>query len=183
MIKLWKALALPVFLGFIFLGGYLYFYLGGNKEVTVTEVQIEPINTLYKVHRGAYHKINDTITTVETWAQKNNIPCKRSFGHYLDDPRTVDEVRLKSHGGCILEQPLASGLVLPEGVTLGQIESGTYLRAEFSGSPAIGPWKVYPALEKKAEVTSQKLKNSSVEIYTILPDQKMKTEYLIQIEK
>ena len=182
MIRLWRLLALPVFLGLIFLGAYLYFYLGGYKDVVVDVVDQAEMQTVFTTHRGAYHQINAAITKVEEWAKSHGQTCLKTFGEYLDDPRQVDEVRLRSRAGCLLDEPLKTS-ALPEGFEVGSLPAGQYVHAVFTGSPAIGPWKVYPRLNDY--VAQQKLQagTSSIEIYKINADGKMTTEYLLPLVK
>ena len=136
-----KTLLLSVFLGIIFLGTYLYFYLGAFKDVHVHLVEVPSFHILYKKHIGPYHKINEVILSIEQWAQKHNLPCSQSFGEYLDKPGEVDEDRLRSHGGCLTPK---TDVPLPEGFFQRTLEANKYISAEFSGSPAIGPFVVYP---------------------------------------
>jgi len=180
MLKLWRLVALPVLLGFALLGAYLYIYLGAGEEVVVEKVEWPQMSMVYKDHRGAYHHINSVIVTVEDWARKNNIPCSRTFGEYLDDPRQVAEERLSSRAGCLLDPGVDPG-ELPEGFAVKNTPSTTYIHATFSGSPAIGPWRVYPKLTEFADKFSLRTATSTLEIYTVLPDGGMKTDYLVPV--
>lgn len=181
MLRLWRLVALPIFLGFVFLGAYLYHHLGGWREVVVDQTEQPALVLLYQVHRGAYHHINAVITAVETWAKDNQIPCARTFGEYLDDPRAVSEERLTSHGGCLLGETLRPE-ILPEGFFIETKPPAAYVRGQFQGSPAIGPWRVYPRLHQFIEQNGLKSSTRAIEIYTMLPEGGMATEYLIPIE-
>ncbi|MGE0762212.1 MAG: GyrI-like domain-containing protein [Bdellovibrionales bacterium] len=180
--RLWRLVALPVFLGFFILGAYLYYYLGGYKPVLVELVERPEVQVISRSHRGAYHQINNVIVQVEEWAKSKQVPCSRTFGEYLDDPRQVDEGRLRSKAGCVLEQPLDPATLPPE-ISASTLSAGRYVRAEFTGSPAIGPWKVYPKLTEFAEQHKLKPSTSSIEIYTLTADGKMLTEYLLPVQK
>lgn len=179
MLSMWRLIATPVLVGFLILGGYLYFYLGGNKPVVVERRPLKEMNLLYRVHRGPYHHINQVIEAVEKWARDNGVPCTRTFGEYLDDPRQVPEERLTSHGGCILAEPLSQSL--PMDLQTKVLPAAHYIHATFEGSPAIGPWRVYPKLGEFAESHKLRTATSTLEVYTLLSGGKMKTEYLVPI--
>ncbi len=180
MIRLWRLVALPVLLGFVLLATYLFFYLGYYKPVEVTMVESAGLNTLFRSHRGAYHLINQVIVEVENWAKSQGLSCERTYGEYLDDPQKVEQGRLRSRAGCILDGPVDEKS-LPEGFQAGLIPAGPYVQAVFSGSPAIGPWKVYPRLADFIQEKNLKTGSQTIEIYTIKADGKMQTQYLIPI--
>lgn len=182
MIRLWKLLALPFFLGLLFLSIYLYSYLGGYKPVEVILSQEQERNVIFKNHRGAYHTINETITTVETWAKAHGLKCTESFGEYLDDPEVTPEGQLHSRGGCVLEMgEIAADL--PADFIKETFSPGEFVKASFAGSPAIGPWKVYPKLKEFIQKQMLKASPSSLELYKILGPDAMTTEYLIRIDR
>lgn len=157
----------------------LYFNLGGHKEVLLEEnFQSPGMHVIYKMHSGPYHKILGTIETVENWATANNIPCRKTFGEYLDDPHSADESRLRSNGGCVVSQPAAN---LPEGFEQRFIEPAKYLKATFEGAPSIGPFKVYPKAEQWAKENRLTFAGPIIEIYTILGPKTVVTEYLFPL--
>ena len=175
-----KTLLLSVSLGIIFLGTYLYFYLGAFKDVHVYLAEVPPFHILYKKHIGPYHKINEVILSVEQWTQKHNLPCSQSFGEYLDKPGEVDEDRLQSHGGCLTPK---TDVQLPEGFFQRTVEANKYISAEFSGSPAIGPFVVYPKLEKFAIKARLETQSKSFEIYQTQGSDQITTRYLIPLRQ
>ena len=182
MIRMWRLLALPFFLGLLFLAAYLYYYLGGYKPVVVNLVDQPELQTVYRPHRGAYHQINTVISEVETWAKAHQIPCSKTFGEYLNNPQQVEQSRLKSNGGCILEAALQIQ-DLPEHFIKGTIPAGRYVHATFAGSPAIGPWKVYPKLSDFMAEKTLQTSTTSIEVYTIEDDGKMTTDYFLPVIK
>jgi len=179
MIKLWRSVAVPVLLGFVLLGAYLYFYLGASRDVQISIVDLPPIHLIFKEHRGPYHQINPVIVSVEEWAKKNGVSCTETFGEYLDDPQVVDEDRLRSRAGCLSRRPLAP--ILPPEIKLESRPPGRYIQARFSGSPAIGPWVVYPKIKAFVAEKGVSVSTSTIEVYTVHPDGHMDTEYLIAI--
>lgn len=87
-----------------------------------------------------FHKILDSLEKVEAWAKDAKVDCSKSFGHFLDDPEVVEHERLRSHVGCIVDQNKTD---LPENFKMKTLPAGKYVVADFMGSPAIGPMKVY----------------------------------------
>ena len=157
---------------------YLYFYLGFYKPVDVALERRGPLYFLYKTHTGAYHQIGPAISAVENWTHEHKVPCEKTFGEYLDDPQAVDQDRLRSRGGCVLSGPLNSP---PAEFQYEQRPEREYVVARFSGSPAIGPFKVYP--KAKQFISEKRLKSAegAIEVYLVRGD-KVETEYLFPIE-
>lgn len=173
-----KMFFLAVITIFVLGGVYLYSYLGAYKPVEVGLEKRGPYYFLFKQHLGPYHKIVSKIEEVEKWAAEHNMRCPQTFGEYLDNPETVDEDRLRSHGGCIMG---ASVETVPPDFQYQIRPEKLYAVAKFTGSPAIGPFKVYPKLRKFLE--EQRLKSSSpaIEIYTV-NGSNVTTEYLFAID-
>lgn len=173
-----KYFFLAILVGALGLATYLYFYLGVSKPVEVAIQEKGAIYLLYSKHTGAYHKINATIEKVEAWARANGVLCRQTFGEFLDDPQAVDEDRLRSHAGCVLNQPLGS--IAHEPFIYEERKPGRYAVAEFTGSPAIGPMKVYPKVRKFLD--QERLRSSApvVEVYTINGNS-VRTEYLFPL--
>lgn len=161
------------------LAAYLFFYLGVNKPVSVELEERGPFHFIYKNHLGAYHEIGPVISAVESWAAEKHLDCPLTFGEYLDDPDAVDQDRLHSRGGCILnEKP---SLELPEGLTYEERARKHYAVGRFEGSPAIGPWKAYPKIKDFIETRRLKASGTVLETYLIRGD-KVTTEFLFPVE-
>lgn len=165
-------------MGFVILGGYLYIYLGAFKDVQVNLIDEPSFHIIYKNHVGPYHKINKVIRSVEKWAQEQNLPCTQTFGEYLDDPNQVPHERLRSHGGCLTPK---TPITLPKGFSQRTVGPSQYLEAKFSGSPAIGPFIVYPEIKRFASDQRLKTQSKSFEIYEVYDTNTLKTRYLIPI--
>lgn len=161
------------------LATYLYFYLGFYKPVSLAVEKRGPIYLLYKTHTGAYHQIGPAISAVENWARENNIPCEKTFGEYLDNPQAVDQDRLRSRGGCFLGAPLAKP---PPEFQYEQRAEKEFVVARFSGSPAIGPFKVYPKAHEFIAEKRLKTSEASLEVYLIRGGDEVETEYLFPVE-
>jgi hypothetical protein len=158
---------------------YLAIHLGTFKEVVIKEDVKPEIYLLYTEHRGSYYLISEKITAVEAAAKAAGLDCARTFGLYLDDPAQVDEDRLQSQGGCISAKPFPPTLAQ---FKLKTIAAHRYIIGSFRGSPAIGPWKVYPAV--KNYMTAKRLHENGpvMEIYEVDDDHsEILTEYLFPI--
>lgn len=159
----------------------IFFRLGAHKSVTIDLVKNYPEVALISAdHLGPYHKINSVIETVEAWASAHNLPCQRTFGLYLDDPRDKDEARLRSKGGCVLDgvQSLSLSEPLPEGFTMSKLEARQYVVARFEGAPSISPFKVYPKVADWMKEQGLQSQGPVYEIYSFIGQDKSLTEYL-----
>lgn len=153
--------------------------MGFFKEVSITEQDYPEILMVYQDHIGPYHKILDTLTRIEDWAKSQNIDCSKSFGHFLDDPDVVEHERLRSRVGCVVDHPIEE---LPADFKFTIIPGGRYFIAEFSGSPAIGPMKVYRKARQKFVERNLNPPEDVIEIYDVNPtDKSMKTHFLFRI--
>ncbi len=184
MFKYIIASTIAVFAGFAF---YVYFYIGGYKSAEFEFTQQPALVSVVKDHIGAYHKINNVIQEVETWAKSKNLKCELSLGEYLDNPNLVEEPRLKSRGGCVIadsEKSILQNLEkeLPTDFKILSFPTREVLMAQFDGSPAIGPWKVYSRLDDLLKSARKHTSGAAIEIYQILENNKMKTTYYFPVE-
>ena len=159
---------------------FMYFRLGMNKTVMLEAREAGPFKTLYQKHTGPYYKIAEKIEFVEKWALANGVSCSKTFGQYIDDPQSVDEDRLQSEGGCIVED-MPSDLKPLEGMIVGEIAKRKYLMAKFDGAPSVGPYTVYPKAFEWLSKNSMTLDGPIVEIYNVLNAKEVVTEYLFPI--
>ena len=156
----------------------VYTYLGGFEVIKIKVGFFGPTQLVYKLHIGAYHKINHTIIEVENKLKQNGHECHTTFGQYLNDPREVQTEHLKSYGGCVVEDAPQHLHAMYQSKTLQKTKA---VIAQFKGSPAIGPLKVYPKIEKF--ITSQNLipKDAPIELYTF-KGKSMITKYIFPIQ-
>ncbi|MEY4616876.1 MAG: hypothetical protein RJB66_1836 [Pseudomonadota bacterium] len=154
--------------------GYLAYYLGVFKPVVLGIGDFGPHQLVYKKHMGAYHKIVPTIEDVERFVRSKGEPCKISFGEFLDDPKKVEQDRLRANVGCLVDYPMEN---LPEDFEQKNVEKQLFIHAQFEGSPAIGPYKVYMKVFSVMEQKGLEPNGSVFEFYEVLPNQKMKTDY------
>lgn len=169
---------------------YVLQYTGAFKSVTIGVDQRGPYTILFKPHVGAYHKIVSVIEEVETYAKKNGLKCRLSFGEYFDNPAIVEEGRLQSRGGCLID-PLekSDGEAfekikdsLPEEFKYDVIPESKAVVALFTGAPGIGPMKVYPKADEFIQNGKLKKKGPALEIYEIFDNKSMQTIYIWPIE-
>lgn len=172
---------------FLVLGffGFMFFHLGALKPVEITQSVAGPFYLIAKSHVGPYHKTVQAIEVVEAWAQKEKIECRLSFGQYLDDPKTMEEERLKSRGGCLyLNKPDVAAL--PKDFENIELPAQDYVVAHFSGSPGIGPMKVYPKVDEYLKQQGLQMAGPVIEVYEILDRERsnaMTTTYYFPVRR
>ncbi|MEZ0391111.1 MAG: GyrI-like domain-containing protein [Pseudobdellovibrionaceae bacterium] len=175
-----RYLLLPLLIAIIVFVVYLMNYLGAFRPVVIQEKKAGPFHLVYKTHVGPYHKIVPVIEEVEKWAKEQGLSCKLSFGEYLDSPSQTEEARLRSNGGCLLENPPVQ---IPEGFQAKTIEEKNYVTAKFEGSPGIGPMKVYPKVYQYASEQRLRLEEAVLEVYEIHSQESMTTTYYFPIRR
>ncbi|MCB0393056.1 MAG: GyrI-like domain-containing protein [Bdellovibrionales bacterium] len=143
-------------------------YLGAFKEVHIEKTYVPNLHLIYKLHTGAYHKIGKSIEEVEKWAKEKGLNCDISFGEYFMDPKSVDESLLRSHAGCVTKDTYEGEL--PNEWNQRDLEESPALLAHFDGSPAIGPYKVYPKVNEYLKQQGLGEYQSVFEIYSLVND-------------
>lgn len=153
-------------------------HLGIFRPVEI-ETGVRPaMGLLYKDHIGPYHKINSAISAVETWAKENKIDCSLTFGEYFDDPGAIEEVRLRSRGGCVLS---AKPIQFPSDFKYEDSPESRAVVAKFSGAPSIGPYRVYNNVTEYMTDARMTGNGPSREVYQILSDNQINTTYYFPI--
>ncbi len=71
---------------------------------------------------------------------------------------------------------------LPEGFFHRQVPGGAYIEAQFSGSPSIGPFFVYPKIKDFVQKKRLKTQTNVFEIYEAQGHGKIRTRYLIPLQ-
>lgn len=164
-------------------GLFLANYLGAFQGVEITDVDQPALKTVYVNNVGPYHKVNKVIEKVEKYMASEGMPCTRTFGEYPDDPRKMEEARLRSKVGCVVTEVPAN---LAEDYFVGEIPAHHYVKAVFKGSPGIGPLKVYPRVNEYREKHGLKEDGAVIEIYeihSITENNAMTTTYLFPVAK
>ena len=133
---------------------------------------------LYTPHLGEYHKVDRSISKVEDWAKANAIDCSLTFGEYMDHPKEVEAKKLRSNVGCLLEtnDGLADHPFKTKFFDRRQV-----LLVDFTGSPAVGPLKVYPKVEKFIEANNLRLVHSPIEAYRKIEEGRYHITYIFSI--
>lgn len=188
--KKFKNIVLLMILGMVLaavlsFGTRLYLHLGLGKSVQIQVVQMPAVSMIGLPHMGPYHKIVPSIEKVEQWMKDHGFPCERSFGLYLDNPRVIEEVRLRSRGGCIVsndfieskEFQAIKSVSWPPDFQIETLPPQKTIEAKFEGAPSAGPLKVYPAVEKLIVEKKSEAYKRTLEIYEILPDARVRTTY------
>ncbi len=177
-----KAVVAVTLGGIVIFVSYVLFFLGAFKTVELKVDEVGPLRLLYIEHVGPYFKIVSKIEEVESWVKHSggNEKCEKSFGEYIDDPNMVEEDRLHSLGGCLVEQEPTGH---PSEYKFTEIPRHQYLIASFSGAPSIGPYKVYPKAARWIENNGYKQTAPIIEVYQVISDRNVKTQFLFPIEK
>lgn len=160
---------------------YLAVYLGAFRPVVIEEVSQKTFILLGSEHIGPYHKIVPVIEKVETWAKQNQVDCTETFGLYLDNPKDLDEARLRSFGGCLLRS--AAPTNLPKEFEVREFSAEKFIQAKFEGSPGIGPLKVYPKVTDFMTEKNLKSAGQVLEVYKVISQKEMTTTYFFATEK
>lgn len=172
-----RAVLVVLFTAVLALVTFLYFHLGVSLPVTIQQETRGPLELLYTTHIGPYNLIGEDLQEIQNWAWKEHIDCPATFGEYLDDPHGSQD-RLRAHVGCVLHAPLEHPT---ETYTFESRPARKYVVGRFQGSPAIGPYKVYPKIQSYIEAHRLKTNGPVIEIYHI-NGEKVTTEYLFPIE-
>lgn len=164
-------------ISFTILAGILAHRLGAFKTAKIEIHNETQFHILFKEHIGPYHKIVPVIKDVETWAKEHKISCTKTFGEFLDDPEDSDSERMRSYGGCVLTANTKIITKLPKGFSSKKIQLNNHIFAEFTGSPGIGPWKVYSPVFELIEKRRFKRQLPTYEVYEITGPDSMTTRY------
>lgn len=78
-------------------------YLGIFKTAKITEKKVGPYKLVYDDLTGPYHKIKAIQDRVYYSLKNDGIETFKGFGIYYDNPKTTPQEKLRSIGGCIIE--------------------------------------------------------------------------------
>lgn len=144
-------------------------YMGLFRPVHIQIDKRPAMHLLYKNYMGPYHKIVPTLEAVEKWAKSNGIQCHESFGEFLDDPKSVEESRLRAKSGCLLSEEEKTKITskLPNSFLLESYPETKAIKVIFEGSPAVGPIRVYSKVQSFAADSQFTFTGAPIEIYNI----------------
>ncbi len=169
-----------IFLGIVALVSWFIYSAGFFKPLEIRQEKMGAMIFLYKEHVGPYHEITDAISAVESWAKDKKIPCRKTFGEYLDNPQIVEHERLRSLGGCIVDSAVTD---LPADIKVKTTHEKDYVVGLFHGAPMLGPYKVYPKMSEYMVKNNLKQGPSVIEIYEMITEKELLTKYLFEIVK
>ena len=140
---------------------------GAFQSIEVKAQEVGPIRVVYLEHKGPYHKTAEKIFEVEKMLKEKNIPYTAGYGEYMDNPQMVKPEDLRSNGGIVLSPTVSGNIAINPPFKSKVIEKRTYASAAFSGSPAVGPFKVYPKLNQWMKEKGYSPSGPAIELYRI----------------
>jgi len=178
-----KHFVLAILLGVVIFLGYLAYHVGYFRPVRVQQIGPKSFVLLGLKHDGAYHKIVEKIQAVEAKVKEAGGECNESFGVYLDDPSQVEQERLRSFGGCIVQDAawVREHLSILSDFQVAEWGADKLIEAYFEGSPGVGPYKVYPKVSDYIASRRFETQKSVLEVYKMLDHSKMVTYYYFPI--
>lgn len=132
----------------------VYGYFGGFRKIDLQIVTAGGEILVYEKVSGAYNQAAQISDKVYYELLHNHgIETTKGFGIFYDNPKNVEQSKLRSEVGCIVENIDAATLEkLKANFQVKTLPQENYLVAEFpfKGFPSIiiGMLKVHPALEK-----------------------------------
>lgn len=167
-------------------GGAIFFSirLGFWRPVALTVEEAGPWAFVSKQHMGPYHEILGTLEEVEKWVRAQGLTCTQTFGEFLDDPNVVEHERLRANTGCLLSPDLAKEPALaslPDGFSNREVPRRRYVVGSFTGSPALGPFKVYGPAASLMREKNLREDGPIIEVYTVKGDFEMTTTYYFPV--
>lgn len=152
--------------------------MGGFQKVVVSSVEKGPIKMVYVEHKGSYSGVMADFEKVYNYLDANKIAHFDGIGEYLDNPAKVKTTDLRSNVGYIVDKTCKDSGVYK----FKNIPNQLFASAVFNGSPAVGPMKAYPAMNKWIKDNDYEATGLCLEIYT-MKDKKISTQYLMAIKK
>ncbi len=163
----------------------LFFKTGAYKAVEIIKTKPPQLHMFYIKNIGPYHKVVEGIQKVEKIFKNQKLPCTKTFGHFLSDPKVIEHDKLISHVGCAFYKVETKKLLRPIKGVKEKLFGFKYkekicYKGTFKGSPALSAIKVYPKLYKLAQKNRIKLRPDSLEIYTVHEEKVTTDVYLCE---
>lgn len=163
-----------VFISIIVLFLSVYAYFGGFRTVEFEERNTGGEIFVYEKVTGNY-KQSPVVMDSIYYALLNDfgIETTKAVGVYYDNPQHVEEAKLRSEIGCLLDTPVDSILIakLSDRFKVKALPEGRYVIGEFpnkgSLSVIVGILNVYPALDKFINERRYKVNGPITEIYDV----------------
>jgi DNA gyrase inhibitor GyrI len=153
-------------------------WLGAFKKVHVYAARQGGETLVYEAIKGDYRQSAAAMDRIYyRLLNEDKIETYKGFGIYYDDPKKVSKDKLRSEAGCILEPAHKDKTeILAEKYQVKVFPEGDYLVAEFPYKNKLSIFmsiaKVYPALNKYAEMHNYNPDGFVMEIYDI-PNKKI----------
>ncbi|QGZ53422.1 AraC family transcriptional regulator [Paraburkholderia acidiphila] len=156
-----------------------------NRDVKL--LTLEPMDLLAVSHVGPYMKIGDAFYTLAQWLGERNVRTSGSkmIGIFYDDPKTVDESKLRSKAALHLGQETAVEILAP--VEKFQLRGGEHAmvlhKGPYEGLQQAWMWFYSEGLQKLGRQPD--FSAPSFEVYLNTPDEAaqedLKTELYIPL--
>lgn len=163
----------------LFVGISTYINLKAYKEAKIYYDVMPGYTLIYTNITGDYVQTSLKLKEVEDLLEKENIPCQETFGLFLDDPNIVVVQDLKSKVGCIYKEDSKIINKIDGLETLYIKGQSDLLTADFEGSPALGPRKVYSKAQKMISGNSL---FPALEIYNYNQKNELTTKYFFNLK-
>ena len=135
--------------------------LGAFKRVDLAEGKQPNLLMAGRWFHAPYREILDYVD-IQFLPLVNSIPEITGIcAVYFDNPQLVISDSLKAFAGLIVADSAAA----PPGLILRQIFADDALLASFNGSPIIGQYKVYPAVERWFQASRDSTNGTILEVY------------------
>ena len=135
------------------IAAFLY-YLGIFQKMEVSESSFGPYQVLYREHKGAYEKVGEVFREMMDYQEKVKINSEMMFGIYYDDPEKIEEHKLRSEIGLVLNKEDHKRLKAEnkdEKIKFKSIPRREYIFTIFPyknmASAFIGIFKAYPTID------------------------------------
>ncbi len=149
----------------------IFAYYGGFSSIKIQEKEKGGETLIYKELKGDYAQAENIIEKMSEALKSNEkIQTYKGFGIYYDNPQTVEEERLRSDVGCILEKSDTFKLnLLLNKYKIKVYPTKKYITAEFPYrgklSVLLSLIKVYPALNNYVKLNGYAENGPVMEIY------------------
>ncbi|MFA5113902.1 MAG: GyrI-like domain-containing protein [Candidatus Margulisiibacteriota bacterium] len=159
-------------------------YMGVFSTPKVTVQKVGPYTLVYEEYVGPYSNTGKVIQRVYDGCTLEGVMTEKGFGIYLNDPKMVDQNKMRSEIGCVLEaKDFGKARQLRKKFKIKTWRASDCLVAEFpirnNLSYMIGPFKAYPELNKAMNAKKAEL-GACMELYD-MPARK--TLYIFQLAK
>lgn len=137
-------------------------YLGLFTSVRFSKKNIGPYYLVCEKYIGDYSNTGEVMDRIYNDLKKDNVDAERGFGLYYDNPREVEESKLRSIVGCVLERDYINRIdELRKKYRIEEFPQNQCLTTSFpyKGTLSIymGIIKVYPKLSEEIEKGGYKM--------------------------